>query len=260
MRNSNVLVFSIAMNGYQWLYRPLRDTHERYTERNGYEYVQVTRPASSLLGMEIAWLKVTLALKSLDAGYDWVVFLDADTAVSHKTPAIESLAEAGKYLYAVKGYSGRLNSGVLIFRNHAWVRGLLTKILEQASEAVEPTSQVGWGENGHFIEYTKGATQVRYMHPRWNNNQYQHLDDYIRHYSAGPLQRSYKSNFWQRCLFYLQFHTTCKARSLINLASINAVDFHSSLNRVTHKVVERYPAFSTPPFRTHIHEGHADAS
>jgi len=43
MRNKT-LVLSIALNGYQWMYRNELASHYQYAQRHGYEHQAVTRP------------------------------------------------------------------------------------------------------------------------------------------------------------------------------------------------------------------------
>lgn len=230
------------MNGYQWLYRSLRSSHLNYANKHDYQYVQITRPSSSVLGMEIAWLKVSIAIQSLLAGYDWVMFLDADTEVSEKTPAIESLEQKSKYLYAVKGYSGRMNSGVLIFKNHKCVIDYLKKSLFYAEKKIDKENDVGWGENGHLIQYSKDACFLQLIHCRWNNNQYLDLKDFIRHYSFGPMKSLFKSSWLDTALFCLHFHCVCKISKWFKWYFDNNSSFNEKIIKLTQQVIKEYPA------------------
>lgn len=245
-----VLVFSIAMNGYQWLYRSLGNSHRAYAKKHNYQYVQVTQPASSLLGMEIAWLKITLAIKSLQAGYDWVIFLDADTQVSDATPAIETLECTDKYLYGAKGFSGRLNSGVLILKNHRCIINYLNKVLFNAEQPVDSDSDVGWGENGHLIQYAKNAFYVEYLHHRWNNNQDPLLNDYIRHYSRGPMHPLFKPSWFDKVLFRIHFHGVCKLKKWLDKRAQPSLEekstFKETLYALTERVIVLYPELVNP--------------
>lgn len=243
MPKKNVLVFSIAMNGYQWLYGSLRKTHERYAKQHNYHYVSVTQPHSSFLGMEIAWLKVSLILQGLEAGYDWVVFLDADTEVSLETPAVETLNKSGKFMYVAKGYSGRLNSGVLILKNHQCVANYFKKALFFSQRPVDDDSYVGWGENGHLIQFAKNAFFIEYIHQRWNNNFVVDLQDFIRHYSMGPLRSEFKPNIFRRFGFRMHFHSICLVKRIVMSSVKDSSNFTRALSHLTKKVVNRYPEF-----------------
>ena len=69
----NIIVFSVALNGYQWRYKSLLASQRNYAKRKGYQYVAVTQPALSLLGEEVAWLKIKLIIKAMESGYEWIM-------------------------------------------------------------------------------------------------------------------------------------------------------------------------------------------
>ena len=64
MRGS-FLIFSIALNGYQWLYRKNLANHAAYAKSIGANYLKVTRPLISRLGVECCWLKLCLLKEAL---------------------------------------------------------------------------------------------------------------------------------------------------------------------------------------------------
>jgi lipopolysaccharide biosynthesis glycosyltransferase len=88
----------------------------------GYEYLVITRPYFTALGVECCWLKLTLLLEALNAGYDTVLFVDADAYINTTAHELERLLEPDKYLYLAKSYSGRFNSGVILVNNHFKIR------------------------------------------------------------------------------------------------------------------------------------------
>ena len=251
----NTIVFSIALNGYQWRYKSLLNSHTNYARRHGYHYIVVTQPSISLLGEEVAWLKIKLILEAMSAGYDWVVFLDADTRVAKHTPPIPQVAIQNKHLYACKGYSDRLNSGVLVIENTRCTYQLFSKIINYATDPVPKEDDVGWGENGHIIHYAKHCDFLEYIDKRWNNNQNPTLDDYIRHYSQGPLHDDFKPPFIHHCLerFYhyilaalKRAHRLTKAHNTHNEIH-SKTKFYSQLNDLTQKVLCHYPLFKQAP-------------
>lgn len=250
---NNVMLFTIALNGYQWHYKSLINSHEDYAKRQGYQHVAVTKPYLSVLGMEVAWLKVSLIIEALNAGYDWVMFLDADTRISEKTPAIIDIAERKKDIYASKGFSGRLNSGVLIIRNSSKSRQFFKQVMQQSQDPLPKEDDVGWGENGHIIHLAKQYDNIHYLDTRWNNNQDISLDDFIRHYSHGPIYDAFKPSqldFAKGKICHLILALYSRLNKLFNLnvfqnkANQSSV-FKNRLNLLTHNVLKHYPAFST---------------
>ena len=107
--NNKTLVFTIALNGYQWLYQEHIEHQQAYAQRYGYDFVAVTKPALSLMGLECAWLKISLLARALSCGYETVMYVDADADVRAHTPPLESIIEPDKSLYMAHGYSGRFN-------------------------------------------------------------------------------------------------------------------------------------------------------
>jgi len=185
-----VLVFTVAVHGYHWQYAENIRSHERYAKQNGYEYLAVSHPLVSSLGMEVAWLKMFLFQKLLDKKFDWILFVDADAEIRTAAPPLACLAKEDKSIYVSLGYSGRINSGVMLLRNDSNSRAFITKIIENMEMVLPPEDDVGWGENGHVIHFAHNNPSVSIIDRRWNNNYSADLQDFIRHYSAGPL-RSY---------------------------------------------------------------------
>jgi hypothetical protein len=188
----NVLVFSIALNGYQWMYKDCIASHRRYADRHGYTYQVVTRPYATSIGVECCWLKITLMIEALDNGYDAVLFVDADAYVQSHAPKLSSVLLPDKFIYLAKSYSGRYNSGVMLIKNHSQVSQLLNTIITARHQPILAENDVGWGENGHIIEYTKHCQFVSTLNRSWNNTYDPDLNDYIRHFSFGPL----RTNLW----------------------------------------------------------------
>lgn len=242
MNKKNTLVFSIALNGYQWRYRKHLDSHAKYAERLNYHYVVVTRPFFSKLGIECCWLKLTLMYKALLAGYKYVVFFDADAMVKVNCPCITSLLERGKDLYMVKGYSSRFNSGVMIVRNSPIIRLWLLKVINNKDNKVEPENDVGWGENSHIIELSKGCSFIKELPQIWNNTYNIHLDDYIRHHNFGPLRIGRLDNLLHKIIFFVANRLAKLNNYFCN--RLYQSNYNSALNFETKRVLARYPCFS----------------
>jgi hypothetical protein len=194
MKNKSTLIFSIALNGYQWLYHKELDSHHQYANKQGYDYQAVTRPYFSKLGVECCWLKLTLMQQAFNAGYEVVVFLDADAFVQASCPPIETVFKPHKYFFMAKGYTERFNSGVLIAKNESKVREWLNLLINHRNHQVTEQSNVGWGENGHIIEFSQNCSFIQELNNKWNNTFDSKLDDYIRHENFGPLRTNFLYN------------------------------------------------------------------
>jgi hypothetical protein len=200
----STLMFSMAFNGYDLLWASCIRSQRAYAERQGYQYRFVNRPRWTSLTRECAWLKIALVIAALKRGYDWVFFIDADAEVKPNTPPIQSLEEAGKSVYLVPGWSGRPNSGVLIVKNTAEALALFERMLANATEPVPEEDSVGWGENGHVIHFAKNQPFVKLCDRAWNNNSQPDMEDYVRHYSNGPMRDTYVPTWLGGALFQIE--------------------------------------------------------
>jgi hypothetical protein len=187
---SNVLMFSIGLNGYDIVYSNFITSQRLYAKKNFYEYLIVTHPLWNHQASDSSWLKIPLILAALRKGYEWVFFIDADCDIRLHTPRLESIEVPGKYLYLANGYTGRVNAGVIIVKNTAETQKLFESILEKAETSVPRENQAPY-ENGHVIHYSKGCEFLQTLDLRWNNNMDKKLNDYIRHYSNGSLMRKH---------------------------------------------------------------------
>lgn len=185
---TKTLVFSIAMNGYQLLYKHCLSSHQRYAKRCNYDYIAVTQPAYTMLGVECCWLKLTLIKQALLAGYTDVLFIDADAEVKNSAPALDTIKQIDKHLYLANGYSNRFNSGVIYARAHASVIDWLNRVLAAKDGGIPNEDDVGWGENGYVIHFAKQCEFIATLDSKWNNTWQPELADYIRHYNHGPLR------------------------------------------------------------------------
>ncbi len=241
MKNKT-LILSIALNGYQWMYRRELQSHLQYAKKYRYVHQAVTRPYVSALGVECCWLKLTLMRTALLSGYDTVLFLDADTMVNPNCPAVTDVFETGKFIYMAKGYSERFNSGVLIARNNTQTIEWLTNVIDARCNKVEKENDVGWGENGHVIELSKGVPFIVELDKKWNNTADYHLIDYIRHRNCGPLRTSTLNNYFHKVVFYLSANLLALVKRYQVLS-----DYQQSeciLLRETKKIISIYPKIS----------------
>lgn len=186
------LIYSVAFNGYDRLWRDCIGTHSPYAARYGYEYKLVGEGINTRLAMEVAWIKIPLILAALNKGHEWVMFIDSDAAFDPGCPPIESVAQPGKDVYLANGHSGRPNSGVMIFRNASPAHGFVKAVMRMAGRPLPRRHDVGWGENGAVIHLASKSSAVASIDPRWNNNHSPDLESYIYHYSAGPMRKRFQ--------------------------------------------------------------------
>lgn len=241
----DTLVFSIALNGYQWRYRNHLASHQRYAKKFNYHYQVITRPYISKLGVECCWMKLTLMHAALVAGYKHVIFLDADAFVQSTCPEIESLMESDKYLYLAKSYSKRFNSGVMIVKNNTRIRHWLMHVINSRHENIRSENKVGWGENGHIIQHSHHCTFIKEIPQAWNNTQDANMNDYIRHQNCGPLRNNVFDRFFHKVIFYCSSKIE-KTLNYINTWNLNLED-RDLLNVETRRVLAIYPCFSQTP-------------
>lgn len=238
---SDLLIFSIALNGYQFLYKNCIASHQHYAKKHGYCYQAVSRPFMTELGSECCWLKLTLTLRAFKAGYEKVLFIDADAYINNNAPAIETTIRPEKYVYLAKSYTGRFNSGVMFMLNREYTITWLKLILANRTTLVSAKDSVGWGENGHIIKYSKNQTFIESIDRRWNNTYDPNLDDYIRHFCFGPLRQSLILGLCHKFISRM-------TRALTKLKYIASKYKHYShktdpLASLTNEVIKNYPRF-----------------
>ena len=235
--NRQVLVFTIAFNGYQFLYEKFLESHRAYAHRYGYNFLALSQPTFCFLGMECAWLKLCVLHRALQLGYETVLFVDADAFIAEDAPPIESCLQPGKYLYMARGYSGRFNSGVIVARNHAVLRKDLHRLVGAPHAPIPAEDQVGWGENGHLIHLARQRAYVGELDWRWNNNYRVEQRDFIRHYSAGPMRSLFKAKQFARVRWWC-----CQVlvSGLSKLMPTKPQDFSVRLNSFANRLFRRY--------------------
>ncbi len=245
MKNS-VLVFTVATNGYHWRYRRNIESHQQYARRYNYRYAVVDKPWFCTMGIESAWLKMSLLREALYAGYSWVFFIDADAKIQDSAPPVTSLELDRKYIYVTNGYSGKINSGVMLYKNSPFARRFVRDVLAMCDYDVPEEDSVGWGENGHVIYTAKRYRCVEIISKKWNNNQDINMDDYIRHYSAGPLQQYFRPLLIDKVIFTVCHYCLAILKRLdhINMYSASFKSCLSArLDALTKETIKKYPCF-----------------
>lgn len=233
------LVFSIALNGYQWIYRNYLKSHREYARNQGYCYQAITRPIATSLGVECCWLKLTVMLSALEAGYERVMFVDADAYIHEITPTLDTADFNQCSILMAKGYSGRFNSGVIILRNSFRAKQWLRNVIASRYSAIESANAVGWGENGHIIELSNDVSLVGELNIKWNNTYNKELQGYITHFSHGPMRQ----NKWLRVIHRLLSRATTGIRRVQSCYSKTETDQdNSALMDLTQRVIACYPS------------------
>ena len=151
-----------------------------------------------------------------------VMYIDADCEVQQTCPAIDSIYQSDKYLFVAPGFSGRINSGVIIWRSSLESLALISLAIDNRKTPLPDSDTVGriygGGENGHIIHYRKNSPYVQLIDQKWNNNHTPALQDYIRHYSAGwPMRALYTMDVKAKYAWYKLLCSTYLRKIAIKL-------------------------------------------
>lgn len=236
MKKQQPVLFSVALNGYHWVYRDCIESHRAYAARMGYEYHCISRPHVSRLGNECCWLKISILLRLLRNGTKSVVVLDADTMISNRAPSFDNVLNATEHLSMARGVSGEHNSGVMVIKNTDQTRDFFKRLLLRQGVKLGPDDPVGWGENGHIIDMLKTIPLATDLPLTWNNTFNPSLHDYIRHYSNGPMRTSATKRLFHRLLS----STTSKLNRLIGLFSLDQQRVSNWLAQESSAIFKRY--------------------
>jgi hypothetical protein len=181
-------IVSVATPDYARTWAFCIASHRAYCEANGVKYCLFSGLDSPL---HPKWSKLQYTLDAL-ASADGVMLLDADAEFSPTCPHFGDLLDehpAADILYA-NGASGRLNSGVVIFRGGApsVASAFLQHCLEQRTTPVKSANFVtAEGENGHLIQAMQEdrfRTKAGILSRDWNCTVPEGFDSaYIRHYT-----------------------------------------------------------------------------
>jgi hypothetical protein len=185
------LIFSIAFNGYEDVWARCIASHRDYASRIGADYAFIGSDQPVTLLMESTWLKIPLLLAALKSGRTPVLYLDADTMICPAAPDFRDVATGEGDLFMAKGFSGRVNAGVIMVRHSPRLFALLSRILLNAGINLPDEDKIGWGDNGEIIHFTHRYPGLTVLPREWNNNTDPNLPDFIRHFSAGPLRAAY---------------------------------------------------------------------
>lgn len=190
---NNILVFSIALEGYSKLFQSCIDSQREYCSRYGFKYILVDQAPRKLQRAEAAWLKIFLLRSALKCDYNWIAFIDADCEIRKHAPSFIQEFEKfkDKSIFLAPGFSGRINSGVIFLKNTEEAIGYLEKVIKNGDYEV-PNEDKALYENGHMIHYGKNHPYVQLIEAvKWNNNFHLDQNSYFQHYSGGILREQY---------------------------------------------------------------------
>lgn len=195
MIKEKILVFSIALEGYSQLFKNCISSQRKYCKRYDLDYVLVNKSPRKLLPTEAAWLKLFLLRAALSTNkYSWIAFIDADCEIRDFSPLfINDLKKYDeiKSVFMAHGFSGRINSGVILLKNRQEALKYLNNVINNGDIPV-PSEDEALYENGHMIHYGKTNKSIQIIESiKWNNNQTIDEKSYIQHYSGGILREEY---------------------------------------------------------------------
>ena len=197
---NKVVVFTVAVNYYDKVFSQNITSQRNYARRCGYHFY-CFNSRRWLHKTVAAWLKIALINEWLSRDYELVMFVDADCHIADDTPSFECVLKQKKYVYLANGFSGRVNSGMMILRNSIESRGLIRTLLENCEQKVLGAD---WGENGHVIYYTNNQPWLEVLDRCWNNNTFLGMSDFIRHYCAGtPFRECYPFSLVEQYYYIL---------------------------------------------------------
>ena len=186
--HEDALLFNFSTEKYNHIFEQCIASQRAYCERNGIEYQNITIPDNSIIGREIAWIKVPLILGALTAGYRYVAFVDSDIMISENSEDFRTVFLDGSGTIALSsGHSGRLNSGVIFVKNSDDSINSLEEIIQSFGEYIPACDRVGWGENGYFINQLKRSNHLIHLDRKWNNTVEISQETFFTHYT-GPLR------------------------------------------------------------------------
>ncbi len=184
--------FTIALNGYEDVWRGCIDSQREYWRKHGYSSLLINEVPWAITPRQAAWLKVEIMRGLLARGFD-VAFFDADCEIRGHTPPFESVFSDEGVICLAQGKSGRLNSGVVLLANSERSIEFIDLLLEKADIPVPKADKTAY-ENGHFIHYSRDFPGVQVLeHRLWNNNSVFDEESYIQHYSGGVMRDAYES-------------------------------------------------------------------
>ena len=237
------LIYTVGQNGYDVAYRRCIASHRAYAARIGATYVAVTEPKRMPDTAISAWLKIPLMLQALEAGYEYVAFIDADAEVRESAPDFRLQLAGDSEVAMALGRSGRMNSGVILSRGGEGARRYFRRVMDSILEEIPDEARANLKyENGNVIYVTDQIGGVSTLDQRWNNTADPALDDYVRHYT-GPLRSTYKRNLVDDLRFRLARARVARPTSQ---PATRTPDFQAQLFAAARDAQTLYPALLSP--------------
>lgn len=182
---NEVLVFTIATNGYDEIFKEYIASQEDYAKSQGYDFLVFRgRPKSGISGSDSAWLKVPLILKALNEGYRKILFLDSDCMVMPHTPPIESMYKRDGLFYMAKdGREDIFNTGVMMIINDDRTIKLFRRILNFSDVPgfFFPKRFQALYEMGHIVYFSRDKQWLKEIERKWNDNTNEVTGHYVLH-------------------------------------------------------------------------------
>jgi hypothetical protein len=190
----DTLVFSIALNGYSILFKDCLESQKKYCQKFDFQYSIVEKTSYPLTNTDTAWLKLYLLREALKLGFKWIAFIDADCQIREKCPDFRKFmigTNPMASMFMAHGFSGRINSGVIFFRNKPEARNFLNQVIKHRYDNIPEENQALY-ENGHIIHFGKNNPDIQIIdNTLWNNNYEINNTSFIQHYSGGILRHRY---------------------------------------------------------------------
>ena len=192
-----MIILCTASDNYVEKYKPCINSQISYCKKHNYEYKLVSGKKE-----ERNWKrsKIDELINLLKTTKKDVLLIDADCLIKEDCPRLEILLN-DKSIYYANGKSGRLNSGVLYFKNNNTSLDFLKDLKEKLKYSV-PRGKDYYvtkeGENGHIIwlkaEYEETNRNIfQEISKKWNCSSPAFKDEaYILHFT-NDLKEEYKN-------------------------------------------------------------------
>ena len=229
----DTLVFSIALNGYSFLFKNCLESQKKYCQKFDFQYSIIEKTPYHLTNTDTAWLKLYLLREALNLEFQWIAFIDADCEIRENCPDFRKFLLRSNPLASIflaNGFSGRINSGVIFIKNKPETLSFLNLVIEHRYKEV-PDEDKALYENGHIIHFGKNEPNIQIIDNNlWNNNYELNNDSFIQHYSGGILRQKYLNKNKNRAfIFNLQ-------KRLLAFGS-NKVDWELKKEEILKKII-----------------------
>jgi hypothetical protein len=152
-------------NGYEGMIELTRERNEEYCKRWGFDYqVHIDTVVPEWDYWMGGWAKIELIHRALDAGYKYVVWLDADAMIYDLDTDLRDGCPDGIGLCWHRiPQLHHWNVGVMFMQNTEAVKSF---ILEWITKY--PGARDGWNEQGEFNRMGRKSRVVQTISDRWN--------------------------------------------------------------------------------------------